>query len=50
MPNHEYPVTPVPFTAVQITDAFWRPRIETNRTVTIPSDFQKCEETDRITN
>ena len=50
MPNHEYPVTPVPFTAVQITDAFWQPRIETNRTVTIPSDFQKCEETDRIAN
>ena len=50
MPNHDYPFTPVPFTQVQITDAFWQPRIETNRTVTIPSDFQKCEDTDRIAN
>lgn len=50
MPDHDYPFTPVPFTSVQITDAFWQPRIETNRTVTIPSDFQKCEDTGRIDN
>ncbi len=25
---------PIPFTAVHITDAFWAPRIETNRTKT----------------
>jgi DUF1680 family protein len=35
---------------VKIEDAFWQPRIETNRTVTIPSDFRKCEETDRVAN
>ncbi len=46
----DYPVKPVPFTAVQITDAFWSPRLETNRTVTIPYDFRKCEETGRIDN
>jgi DUF1680 family protein len=43
-------ITPVPFTAVKITDAFWAPRIETNRTVTIPACFKQCEETGRIAN
>ncbi|MEZ4682960.1 MAG: glycoside hydrolase family 127 protein [Caldilineaceae bacterium] len=40
----------IPFTNVTIDDSFWSPRIETNRTVTIGYDFQKSEETDRITN
>jgi hypothetical protein len=34
--QRDYPVKPVPFTAVHVNDAFWAPRIETNRTVTIP--------------
>ena len=46
----QYQFIPVPFTAVQVNDPFWSPRIETNRTVTVPYDFQKCEETDRISN
>jgi DUF1680 family protein len=46
----DYPYTPVPFTDVRIDDAFWSPRLETNRTVTIPYDFRKCEETGRIDN
>ena len=45
-----YQYNSVPFTAVTINDNFWSPRITTNRLVTIPYDFQKCEETDRITN
>jgi len=45
-----YPITPIPFTAVKVTDGFWAPRIETNRTVTIPAIFKKCEETGRIDN
>ena len=40
----------MPFTDVQIDDSFWRPRIETNRTVTIPTNFEKSEETGRISN
>ena len=40
----------VSFAAVRIDDSFWRPRIETNRTVTIPANFQKSEETGRISN
>ena len=46
----DYPITPVPPTSVQVDDGFWKHRIETNRKVTIPYDFQKCEETGRIAN
>jgi len=35
----------VPFSSVIVADRFWAPRIETNRTVTIPHNFKKCEET-----
>ena len=35
-PQRDYPVKPVPFTAVHVNDVFWAPRIEINRTVTIP--------------
>jgi len=45
-----YPITPVPFTAVAVKDAFWSPRIETNRIVTIPYAFKQCEETGRVRN
>ncbi len=48
--KRDYPITPVAFTQVTITDKFWQPRLETNRTVTIPYDVQKCEETGRIQN
>jgi hypothetical protein len=47
-PPRDYPVKPVPFTAVHVNDVFWAPRIEINRTVTIPFAFQKCEETKRV--
>lgn len=43
-------VTAVPFTAVKFADEFWSPRLETNRRVTIPFAFKKCEETGRIDN
>lgn len=46
----DYPVQPIPFTAVQMQDRFWRARIETNRIVTIPFAFRKCEETGRVNN
>ncbi len=48
--NKDYPVKPVPFTSVMITDNFWLPRLDTNRKVTIPYDFRKCEETHRLDN
>jgi DUF1680 family protein len=43
-------LTAVPFTDVVIADKFWASRIETNRKVTIPYAFKKCEETGRISN
>ncbi len=46
----DYPYTPVPLTDVRINDGFWLPRLETNRTVTVRYDFEKCEETGRINN
>src|ERR1039457_5566866 len=48
--QRDYPVKPVPFTAVHFNDTFWLPRIETNRKVTIPFAFRKCEETGRVYN
>ena len=48
--NRDYPVKPVPFTAVHVTDEFWAPRIEINRAVTIPFAFKKDEETGRVDN
>lgn len=46
----DYPRQPVPFTAVKITDRFWLPRLQMNRSVTIPHNFRQCEETGRIDN
>jgi DUF1680 family protein len=46
----DYPLKPVPFTEVSIDDGFWTPRMETNRKVSIPYAFGKCEETGRIDN
>ena len=48
--SKDYPIHPVPFTSVRIDNGFWAPRMETNRKVTIPFDFKKCEETGRIDN
>jgi hypothetical protein len=48
--TRDYPIQPVPFTSVKLTDHFWTPRIETNRTVTIPASFARCESTGRVKN
>jgi DUF1680 family protein len=49
-PSHDYPVRPVPFTEVHLNDFFWAPRIETNRSVSIPFAFKQCEDTARLLN
>ncbi len=46
----DYLIEGVTFNKVTMNDSFWNPRIEINRTVTIPSSFKKCEETGRILN
>jgi DUF1680 family protein len=46
----DYPIQPVPFTAVKLTDNFWEPRIKKNASVTIPIAFGYCESTGRVKN
>lgn len=48
--SHGYPIDPVPFTSVKVTDSFWGQRLNASREVTIPLAFSKCEETGRYTN
>ena len=47
---HGYPIDPVPFTSVKVTDSFWGQRLKASREVTIPLAFSKCEETGRYDN
>ncbi len=49
-PTHGYPIDPVPFTSVKVTDTFWGQRLRASREVTIPLAFNKCEETGRYQN
>lgn len=46
----DYPIRPVDFTRVQITDKFWEPKMKTNRISTIPFAMKKNEETGRVDN
>lgn len=46
----EAEIVEVPFTNVSIHDGFWAPRIEINRTVSIPSAFHECEVNGRFDN
>jgi hypothetical protein len=46
----DYPIQPVPFTSVKLTDNFWAPRIKKNAAVTIPIAFSYCESSGRVKN
>lgn len=46
----DYPIQPVLFTHVKLTDSFWAPRIRTNHEITIPFTLGKCKETGRLRN
>jgi DUF1680 family protein len=48
--DRDYPVRPVPFTAVHLNDTFWAPKIKTNAEVTIPFAFEQCERSGRVDN
>lgn len=48
--QHTEPIHEVPFTQVRFQDDFWLPRMETNRTVSIPSAFRECEQNGRFDN
>ena len=48
--SQDYPITAVPLSSVRLTDKFWAPRLETNRTVTIPHIMRQNELTGRVDN
>lgn len=48
--TRDYPIKPVPAHRVRLNDVFWAPRLEINRTSTVPACFQMCEETGRVEN
>lgn len=43
----EYPIQPKAFFDVRVTDSFWKPKIDTNATVTIPFEVKKLTENGR---
>ncbi len=49
-PKGDYPIQPVPFTAVKVNDQFWAPRIKRNHDVTIPIALEQCYNTGRVNN
>ena len=48
--HKDYPIRPVPAEHVHFEDLFWAPRMQKNRTVSIPAAFKKCEEIGSIEN
>lgn len=48
--SKDYPIIPVSFDNVHVTDTFWNNRIRINKEVTIPIAFRHCETTGRIEN
>jgi DUF1680 family protein len=48
--HSDYPIQPVDFTHVHMTDNFWAPKIRINATVTIPYTLEQCKKTGRIDN
>jgi DUF1680 family protein len=46
----DYPIRPVPFTAVRITGGFWQTRQAVNLAVTVPYAIKQCEDTGRLAN
>jgi uncharacterized protein len=46
----DYPLQFVPLSQVKVQDAYWSPRLASNRTVTIPHLFKMNDEHDRLNN
>ncbi|MFI4912821.1 MAG: glycoside hydrolase family 127 protein [Sedimentisphaeraceae bacterium JB056] len=46
MKNHKLKTPQL--TDIEVKDAFWKPRCETNRTVTMPIEYELCKKTGRI--
>ena len=48
MPTVKRQLEPVPFTHISLEDTFWAPRLEANRTVTLPHIYRHCEASGRF--
>lgn len=48
--NRDYPIQPVAFNHVQVTDNFWRPKMQVNAAATLPFILQKLRTKGRIDN
>ncbi len=46
----DYPIQPVAFTSVKVTDNFWQPKMEVNANVTIPYVLEQCKKNGRMDN
>src|SRR5262249_32116974 len=46
-PVADYPIKPVRYDAVTLTDTFWKPRVALNAAVTIPLEVEKLSERPR---
>jgi len=46
----DYPIQAVNFTSVKFSDNFWLPRLKINHQSTIPTSFERCENTGRVKN
>jgi hypothetical protein len=46
----DYSIHAVPMTAVSIDDGFWAPKLEVNRTITIPHILKENDDTGRVAN
>ncbi|MFT3749884.1 MAG: glycoside hydrolase family 127 protein [Agriterribacter sp.] len=46
----DYPIQPVAFTQVHVTDNFWAPKIKVDAEVTIPYTLDQCKKNGRIDN
>jgi len=44
MDNYDFPIVPVPFNAVELRDAFWLPRLHTQKERTLPFALEKTED------
>ena len=40
----DYPLKPIPFNEVELTSAFWRPRLVTQRETLVPFAFELSDE------
>ncbi len=48
--KRDYPIRPVDFTRVKVQDVFWLPKMETNRTATLPFIMQQNEKAGAVDN